>query len=287
MKRNLTNIILIIALLIGMCLLLYPTVSDYINSFTQSRVIKSYEEALKNMSEDEFAHFFEEAEAYNRRLLETQDVFYQPEKVEGYEEVLDTTGTGIMGYISIEKINVELPIYHTVDEGVLQIAVGHLPGTSLPIAGKGVHSVLSGHRGLPSSKLFTDLDKLEIGDVFYITILNRVFAYRVDQIRIVLPIETDDLQLISDENHVTLLTCTPYGVNSHRLLVRGVQVEYEEEEAPLYVSNEAYVIDPVIVMPIVAAPLLVLFAVWTGIMGSRRRKARKIYQKGMQRNDAE
>lgn len=287
MKRNLTNIILIVALLIGMCLLLYPTVSDYINSFTQSRVIKTYDEMIQNMTEDEFAHFFEEAENFNRKLAETPEAFYKPKLVDGYEETLDTTGTGIMGYISIDRINVELPIYHTVDEGVLQIAVGHLPGTSLPAAGENVHCVLSGHRGLPSSKLFSDLDKMEIGDIFYITVLNRVFAYQVDQIRIVLPVESDGLRIVPGENHVTLLTCTPYGINSHRLLVRGTQIEYEAEKAPLYVANEAYVIDPVVVMPIVAAPLLVLFLIWTGIMGSRRRKARKIYQKGMQRNDAE
>lgn len=287
MKRNLTNSILIVALLIGMCLLLYPTVSDYINSFTQSRVIKSYEEATKNMTEDQFAKYFEEAHSFNELIANTPDVFYKPNLVPGYDNVLDTTGTGIMGYISIEKIKVELPIYHGVEEGVLQIAVGHLPGTSLPVGGEGTHAVLSGHRGLPSSKLFSDLDKMEIGDVFYITVLNQIFAYQVDQIRIVLPIEVDDLQLVPGKDYCSLVTCTPYGVNSHRLLVRGVRVDYEEDKASVYVSNEAYVIDPVIVMPIVAAPLLVLFVLWTGIMGRRRRLAKKIYQKGMQRDDAE
>lgn len=287
MKRNLTNIILIVALLIGMCLLLYPTVSDYINSFTQSRVIKSYEEATKNMTEDQFAAIFEMAEDYNKRLAENEDAFYQPSLVEGYAETLDTTGTGIMGYITIDKINVELPIYHTVDEAVLQIAVGHLPGTGLPVGGEGTHVVLSGHRGLPSTKLFTDLDKIDVGDVFYITVLNRTLTYQVDQLRVVLPSETDNLQRVEGKDYVTLLTCTPYGVNSHRLLIRGTRIETIEEKKAVYVPNEAYVIDPVVVMPIVAAPLLVLFLIWTGIMGSRRRKARKIYQKGMQRNDAE
>lgn len=259
MKSGISNIILVLILLTGISLFLYPSVSEYINSKHQSRAIQSYEEAVSSeMSESTIDEFFEKADEYNRVLWETKGAFYKPELVSGYSETLDVTGTGIMGYITIDKINVELPVYHTVDVNVLQIAVGHLPGTSLPVGGEGTHAVLSGHRGLPSSKLFTDLDKLEPGDLFYITILNQVFTYQVDQVKTVLPVEVDDLQPVAGKDYCTLMTCTPYGINSHRLLVRGVRVDNAEEKAVTYVANEAYQIDPLIIAPVLAVPVLLL-----------------------------
>lgn len=259
MKSGISNLILVLILLTGISLFLYPSVSEYINSKHQSRAIQSYEEAVSSeMSESTIDEFFEKADEYNRVLWETKGAFYKPELVSGYSETLDVTGTGIMGYITIDKINVELPVYHTVDVNVLQIAVGHLPGTSLPVGGEGTHAVLSGHRGLPSSKLFTDLDKLEPGDLFYITILNQVFTYQVDQVKTVLPVEVDDLQPAAGKDYCTLMTCTPYGINSHRLLVRGVRVDNAEEKAVTYVANEAYQIDPLIIAPVLAVPVLLL-----------------------------
>ena len=259
MKSKITNIILVVILLAGFSLMLYPAVSEYVNSKHQSRAIQSYEEAVSSgMSEDTIDRFFADAEDYNQRLSQTEGAFYHPDTVRGYSETLNVTGTGIMGYITIDKINVELPLYHSVDVNVLQIAVGHLPGTSLPVGGAGTHSVLSGHRGLPSSKLFTDLDKLETGDLFYITILNKVFTYQVDQVKTVLPVDVDDLQPARGKDYCTLMTCTPYGINSHRLLVRGVRVDSEEEKATLYIANEGYQIDPIIVAPVIAAPVILL-----------------------------
>lgn len=263
MKSKLSTALIVLALFVGLSLLLYPMISDYINSKHQSRAIQSYEKMVnEELSEDRIAHMFEQAEDYNRRLANTQGSFYHPETVEGYNEALDVTGTGIMGYISIDKLELELPIYHSVREEVLQIAAGHVPGTALPIGGEGNHPVLSGHRGLPSAKLFTDLNKLEEGDIFSITILNQVYMYQVDQVLTVLPTDGDDIQPVKGKDYVTLVTCTPYGINSHRLLVRGERIMPYEEKPVLYVANEAYQIDPIIVTPAVAAPmLLILFIV--------------------------
>ena len=287
MKRKITNIILVLGLIIGICLLLYPSVADYVNTYQLRKSIQAYEEVTQNMTEDQYAEQFEAAHAFNEKLSGIDEVLYHPDLIDGYEQVLDTTGTGIMGYISIERIGENLPIYHSVEENVLQIAVGHLPGTSLPVGGEGTHCVLSGHRGLPSAKLFTNLDKMELGDVFYITVLNQVFAYQVDQIKVVLPTQSDDLQLIPGEDHVTLLTCTPYGVNSHRLLVRGIRVEYVASKGPIYVANEAYQYDPIVVMPVVAAPLLLLLFLWWIGISHRRMRLREIYRKGMKRDEAQ
>ena len=184
-----------------------------------------------------------------------------------------------MGYIDIDRIGVELPIYHTVEEDVLQIGAGHLEGTSLPVGGKSTHCVLSGHRGLPSAKLFTDLDELEIGDEFYITVLNRKLTYRIDQIKTVLPSETDDLQIVSGKDYCTLMTCTPYGINTHRLRLSGVRVNNAEEKPGVFVSNEAFRIDPFIVTPIVAVPMLVIALVFVMIKDRRAKKKRRSAKK--------
>lgn len=215
MKKNLSSIILVLVFFIGLSVLLYPTISDYVNSKTQSRAIASYDEDLAKMEPEDFSAFFEAADAYNAALRENPMAFYDPELVSGYDDALNVSGSGIMGYVSIEKIKVELPVYHGTDEGVLQVAAGHLEGSSLPVGGPGTHCVLSAHRGLPSAKLFTNLDQLEIGDVFTMTVLDRLLTYEIDQIRIVEPHEVDELLIKDGEDYCTLLTCTPYGINSH------------------------------------------------------------------------
>lgn len=275
MKRNFTSIILVAILIVGMSLLLYPTVSEYINSKHQSRVVRSYSTQVADMSEDISEQMVNEAQEYNTRLKDADKAFYNPDRVSGYEETLDVTGTGIMGYISIDKIGVQLPIYHGVDEAVLQIAVGHLPGTSLPVSGDSTHVVLSGHRGLPSAMLFTQLDKLEVGDTFQIDVLKEQYTYKIDQIKIVLPYEVDDLQIVDGKEYCTLMTCTPYGINSHRLLVRGVRTEIAKAGEPNYVTNEAYQIDPVIVMPVLAVPMFFIWMIVLAIRYVRRRQERQ------------
>lgn len=281
MKRYVSTAVIAAAFFVGISLLLYPVISEYINAKHQSKAIASYDETVSHMSEAEYDEIFAEARAYNDALARTEGAFYQPERVSGYLEALDITGTGIMGYVTIDKIGVELPVYHTVETDVLQSAVGHLPGTSLPIGGEGTHAVLSGHRGLPSARLFTDLNKLEPGDLFTITVLNRVVMYRVDQVKIVDPTDVTDLQLIPGRDYCTLFTCTPYGINSHRLLVRGVRVETPEDAAPRYIANEAYRIDPLIVTPAVAAPMLLGIVVVMLIKSRRSALKQKLRREGL------
>ena len=256
MKSSKSSIILVAVFLLGLCILLYPAISDYVNSKNQSRAIASYDEALANYQPEDYSAFFEAAEDYNTRLLEDYINFYAPEKVEGYWETLDITGTGIMGYIDIDKIKVELPIYHGTSEQVLNVAVGHLEGSSLPIGGKGNHIVMSAHRGLPSATLFTDLDELKIGDTFTITVLDRLLTYEVDQILIVEPTDVEALLPTPGRDYCTLVTCTPYGINTHRLLVRGKRIENIQEKPVIFVPADMMQIDPIIVTPIIAAPIL-------------------------------
>lgn len=276
MKKHLFSILIIAMFIIGSSVLLYPAISNYVNSKHASRVIATYNEALTNSDEDKLAEIFYSADDYNTRLRNTADSFFIPSQVEGYSDTLDITGTGIMGYIDIDKIGVELPIYHGVEKEVLQVGVGHLEGTSLPVGGASTHCVLSGHRGLPSAKLFTDLDELEIGDEFTITILGQLLTYRVDQIRIVLPTETDDLRIVDGKDCCTLMTCTPYGINTHRLLVRGVRTENAAVKRNVFVKNEAFRIDTLIVAPIAAIPLLVIALILIFLhdrLGTRRKSA--------------
>ena len=258
MRKHLFSILIIAMFIIGSSVLLYPAISNYVNSKHASRVIATYNEALTNSDEDELSSIFDAASDYNDRLRTTPDSFFIPDNVTGYSDTLDITGTGIMGYIDIDKIGVELPIYHGTEKEVLQVGVGHLKGTSLPVGGDSTHCVLSGHRGLPSAKLFTDLDELEIGDEFTITILDRLLIYKVDQIRIVLPTNTDDLQLVDGKDYCTLMTCTPYGINTHRLLVRGVRTENAQVRKGVFVKNEAFKVDTLIVTPLTAIPLLII-----------------------------
>ena len=273
MKKNKSTIILILVFFVGLSVMLYPTVSDYVNQKNQSRAVASYSEEVENLSDVDYQAYFDAADDYNRRLAETPDAFYRPEEVSGYTDTLDVSGTGIMGYITISKIGVELPIYHGTSDGVLQIAAGHLEGTSLPVGGESTHAVISAHRGLPSAKLFSDLDKLEVGDTFTITVLDRVLTYEVDQISIVLPTETDLLQPVEGKDYVTLMTCTPYGINTHRLLVRGKRIENAENQKHIRVTADALRIEPIIVAPALAVPmLLVLLVVMLAVPHLRKRK---------------
>lgn len=273
MKKHFFSIVILIMFIVGLSVLLYPAISEYINSKHASRVISEYNEKLSDSSESELNELFAEAENYNKRLRDNPSAFFEPSLIGGYEDVLDITGTGIMGYIDIDKINVELPIYHGIRKEVLQIGAGHLTGTSLPVGGESTHCVLSGHRGLPSARLFTDLDELEIGDTFTINVLDRRFTYEVDQIKTVLPEEYDDLRIVDGKDYCTLLTCTPYGINTHRLLVRGVRIENDENKIlGVFVRNEAFRIDPLIVAPIAAVPLLVITFTLIFISDKRNRK---------------
>lgn len=272
MRKHLTTIIIIVMFIVGLSVLLYPAISNYINQKNASKVIGEYNDKLENTSDDRIEDMYAQAQDYNKRLADTPSAFYNPESVKGYETTLDITGTGIMGYIDIDRIGVELPIYHTVDESVLGTGAGHLEGTSLPVGGESTHCVLSGHRGLPSAKLFTDLDELEVGDEFTITVLNKKLTYRIDQIKTVKPSETEDLQIESGMDYCTLMTCTPYGINSHRLLLRGVRVETAQDKPGIFVKNEAFRIDPLVVTPIVAVPMLVVVLIFVLVRDHRSKK---------------
>ena len=246
-------------LFVGVCGLLYPSVSQYWNSKTQTRAVENYQEILNSLKQEDYDVFFQEADRYNVELSELKNPLLNYRQLEGYNEILNINGNGIMGYVSIPKLGVEIPIYHGISAEVLNVACGHLEGTSLPVGGENTHCVLSAHRGLPHAKLFTDLDKLEVGDTFTLTVLNRTLTYQVDQIKVVRPDEIDDVQLVAGKDLCTLLTCTPYGINSHRLLVRGTRIE---NAAPvLYVTSNAYRIDSLVATPVVAAPILLILLI--------------------------
>ena len=271
-KKHFTTILLVLILLTGVSLLLYPTVSDYWNSFHQSRAIASYVEAVAEIDNTDYEKMWQEAVAYNEKLKDNSGRWTPTdEELEEYDQILNISDTGIMGYVEIPKINVSLPIYHGTDEVILQIAIGHIPGSSLPVGGKGTHCVISGHRGLPSAKLFTDLDQMEEGDLFMMRVLDETLTYEVDQIRIVQPEDLSDLEIDEDKDLCTLVTCTPYGINSHRLLVRGHRVENLKEDT-IRVTADAQQIDPVMVAPAVAVPLVLLLGIGAWIGGRRRRR---------------
>ena len=271
MKKHGSTILLVIILLIGLSLLLYPSFADWWNSFTQTRAIASYTEVVANMDNDRYAALWEDAWAYNASLLERENEYFLSEdRMEEYNSHLNIGGNGIMGYIEIPEIKVTLPIYHGTEENVLQVAVGHLEWTSLPVGGQSSHCVMSGHRGLPSARLFTDLDKMMEGDIFLLRVLDEVLTYEVDQIRIVLPHELEDLKIVEGEDLCTLVTCTPYGINSHRLLVRGHRIENQEAARTVRVTADAIQIEPTIVAPFLAIPILLLLLVQ--IMLPKRKK---------------
>lgn len=273
MKKHFSTILLVLMLIIGLSLLLYPSFSDWWNSFNQSHAIANYDAIMADLSEEDYSHLFDAAMAYNQKLRHVKFPLMYYDQVEGYYDLLDVTGTGIMGYIDIPKIDVQLPVYHGTSEGVLQVAVGHVEGTSLPTGGPSTHCVLSAHRGLPSARLFTDLNKMEIGDTFTLSVVDRILTYQVDQILIVLPTEAENLYVVDGEDYCTLVTCTPYGVNTHRMLVRGTRVENAKEEIVVRVTADAVQIEPIIVTPLVAAPMLLILFI--GLMIPKPRKNRR------------
>ena len=252
---------LTLGFLVGVSVLLYPAFSDYWNAQTQSRVIVDYEAVLDYLEPEDYSALFQAAHDYNEALYQTKYPLVDYRDVPGYYEALKVEGTGIIGYVKIDKIGVELPIYHGTSDDVLNKGVGHLEGSSLPVGGESTHSVMSAHRGLPSAKLFTDLDRLELGDIFQIIILDQVLTYQVDQIKVVTPTEVEELMIREGMDYCTLFTCTPYGINTHRLFVRGIRIETIVEKPVIYVSNDAFRIEPILVTPVVAAPMLFVFLV--------------------------
>ena len=272
MRRNrLTTLLLLLLLIAGLSLLLYPSVSDYWNSFHSSKAISAYTEDVANLDEDQYEEMWAAAWDYNRSLLERSTGFSLTDaQKDEYENLLNVSGVGIMGYIEIPSLSMSLPIYHGTTESVLQIAAGHLEWSSLPVGGESSHCVISGHRGLPSAKLFSDLDKLQEGDIFMLRVLDEILTYEVDKISIVEPTQVDDLQIVEGSDLCTLVTCTPYGINTHRLLVRGHRIENVQESRAIRITSDAMQIDSLIVAAAIAAPvLLVLMALL--LLPKRRR----------------
>lgn len=254
MKKNKTTLIMVLFFFIGLAILLYPSISNFYNQKVQSKAIIDYESILNNIKKEDYTDYFNKADEYNKKLLSMKRPLLTYKNIKNYNKILNLNDHGMMGYLTIDKIKVELPIYHGTSADVLNKAVGHLEGTSLPVGEKGTHSVLSAHRGLPSFKLFTDLDKLEIGDTFVINILDRTITYQVDKITIVKPNQVNDLKIDKDGDYVTLLTCTPYGINTHRLLVRGKRIENETKKT--FITTEGFRISTLVVMPLVALPII-------------------------------
>lgn len=280
-KRNAPVIVFILMFSIGILIMLYPVISSHINSVNYNDIIDDYALATNNYSEDKNIELFEKANNYNQQLdsYSVIDIFSDPNRKvsEEYLNILNIDGKGLMGYIYIPKIDVRIPIYHGTSSEVLEKGVGHLEGSSFPIGGISTHAILSAHRGLPSAKLFTDLDQLQIGDEFYIYILDRTLAYEVDQILVVEPSETEALQLQEGKDYVTLVTCTPYAINTHRLLVRGIQVEYIEEVVQeTKVEKKVSSSDKILYIGLVIAVLLLIFAIIQIKAANKKQKNRKL-----------
>lgn len=254
-----TTVLLILIFVAGLSLLLYPSIADYVNSMHQSKAISTYAEDVAALKQEEYDAYWQAAAEYNRGISRRSNIYLPSDEEKArYETLLNLTGTGVMGYIEIPTIEVTLPIYHGTEDSVLQIAVGHLDWTSLPVGGESSHCVLSGHRGLPSAKLFTSLDRLVEGDVFMLRILDEVLTYEVDQILIVEPAEVKPLEIEEGMDYCTLVTCTPYGINTHRLLVRGHRIENAAEAVAVHITAEAIQIDEIIVAPALASPILLI-----------------------------
>jgi len=261
-KSVVSTVIIVLILLVGVGIMVYPTFSDWWNSFHQSRVIANYATAVDEMDQEAIDALLKEAEEYNKRLLKKGNRYVvDEEELDEYNSILDPSGTGVMGYIEIGSIGVNLPIYHGTSESVLQIAIGHIEGTSLPVGGESTHSALSGHRGLPSAKLFSDLDKVKEGDMFTVTVLNKTITYQVDQIEIVLPEDTSLLNITAGEDYCTLITCTPYGINTHRMMVRGKRVGNLEGEVVILPGGlliPIFIVIPAVVIPLIFIELILL-----------------------------
>lgn len=280
-KEQLFTIVLVLALIVGLGLLIYPSFADYWNSFHQSRAVMSYAESVANMNDEEYARILDEARIYNQELAE-KGISWTPteEQKAAYREELNIDSSGIMGYIKIQKINVMLPIYHGTEESILQTSIGHLEESSLPVGGAGSHCMLSGHRGLPSARLFTDLDKLIEGDTFTMTVMNETLTYEVDHIWIVEPSDLSHLTIEDGKDYCTLITCTPYGINTHRLLVRGHRIDNLDGSA--MVIADAIQIQPIYIAPFLAVPLLVILLLYVLISTSaKHRKKRDLKEEYM------
>lgn len=274
MRNKLTTILLVLAFFAGLSLLLYPTVSDYWNSLHASQAVADYAENVRNLEAEKYEQVLQDARNYNQMLPYKHTTFALSEEDKGaYDTLLDISGTGVMGYIEIPTINISLPVYHGTEDAVLQIAVGHLEWSSLPVGGEDTHCVLSGHRGLPSAKLFTNLDKLVVGDKFVMRVLEEVLTYEVDQILIVEPTDVSTLIIEAGKDLCTLVTCTPYGINSHRLLVRGHRIENQEEAQAIRVTSDAIQIEPLIVAPAVALPMLLVLLMILLVSGGKTKSA--------------
>lgn len=276
MKKHLSTIILVLVLVLGLGIMLYPTVSDWWNSFHQTRAIASYSDTVATMDNEIYDQLWQEAEAYNAALAQKANPYFFTEEDQAlYDSTLNVSGTGIMGYIDIPEIKCTLPIYHGTSEAVLQVGVGHIEGSSLPVGGEGTHCVLSGHSGLPSAVLFTHLEDLDIGDLFTLQIMDETLTYEVDRFNRVLPHEMDLLTIEEGKDSCTLVTCTPYGVNTHRLLVHAHRVANEAATAHIRVTADAVRIDPILVSPAAAVPMLLLLFLWLMFGGSKTPKKPK------------
>ncbi len=276
MKKKFTTVALVVLLLAGLSLLLYPSLADYWNRFRSSKAVSSYVEDVQNMDEKEYEKILDNAKEYNQKLTSQYNGYYLNETMKAeYEKTLNISETGIMGYIEIPSINCSVPIHHGTGEDVLQTAIGHLEWSSLPVGGESTHCVLSGHRGLPSARLFTDLDRLREGDTFVIRVLNETLTYEVDKILIVEPNDMKDLAIEKGKDLCTLVTCTPYGVNTHRLLVRGHRIENAEDSSNVHVTSDAVRIEPLIVAPIAAIPLLVLMLIALFVSDKKKNKNKR------------
>ena len=270
LRKNLITIILFGMIVVGLGLIAYPSVADWWNSFHQTRAVAAYASKIADMSHEEYDKILNEAAEYNKQIAET-GVRWQmsDEEIQEYNSILDITGTGIMAYIDIPKIHVQLPIYHGTDDAILQIAVGHITGSSLPVGGETSHCIVSGHRGLPSAKLFSDLDELVVGDLWTVNVLDQTLTYEVDQIRVVLPTDLKYLEMEDGKDYCTLVTCTPYGVNTHRLLVRGHRVPNVQGNAR--VTADALQIEPAYVAPFIGIPIIFILIVML-IIATRKKK---------------
>ena len=284
LKKNLPNLILAVFFIIGLCIFLYPSVSDFVNEWAQNWEVSQYESKVSELSYDIYDNLISEAQEYNK-ILVGKNLLFNNENLENtnYKNILSVENSGIIGYLKIPKINVRLPIYHGTDASILQIGVGHLEGTSFPVSGESVHAVLSGHTGLPSSKLLTDLVELEVGDTFSIVILNQIYTYEVDQILVVEPDETDALEIIEGKQYATIVTCTPYGVNTHRLLVRGALIQ---NVINADIASEATVVDSTIIIPIIAIPLIIILFIIMINIRNKKNKRKEIEENEIEKNNS-
>ena len=283
MKNRIITIILLVIFFIGLAILTYPIISSYFNSKVQSRAIDEYDKALSLINNKDYSNLFESAKKYNQELAKLEYPLVQYKELTNYLDLININNKGMMGYIEIAKINVKLPIYHGTSTTVLNKAVGHLEGSSLPIGGESTHSILSAHRGLPSSKLFTNLNKLEIGDIFKITILDKVLTYQIDNIITVVPEDIESLKIINDKDYVTLVTCTPYGINTHRLLVRGTRIE-NIKELELIITRDADIIDNKIITIIISIPIILILILYLIIKPAKKPFKEEVYDKYFQDN---